>query len=120
MWLKRWELGGLLSCDCEVILYGFLDSFHICSDNGFDELTVLVDEESGHGGDAQLGGEVRALINIDLEEGDLSRSFLIGSESLAVFLQHGLYHSARATPAQWTEVARFGQSALGYGNGGSG
>lgn len=47
------------------------DSRGVGTANNLDLLTVLVEEEGGHSGDAVIGGNLGQLVDVDLEELDV-------------------------------------------------
>jgi len=70
------------------------DSALVCADNLLDLLTVLEDQEGGHGANAEFLRDVRHLVDINLVEVD--------AVLVLFFLRHGAHfggnHLARSAP----------------------
>lgn len=70
-----------------MLLDGGLESGNVGTDDLSDALAVLVDVEGGHGADANLGGDVGQLVDVDLVEGDvgvlLAELLDLGGDGLA-------------------------------------
>ena len=66
--------------------------FGLHADNAVDLFAVLEEHQHGDGADAELGGEVRTFVDIDLA--DFESAALFGGE----LLEDGGEHAAWATP----------------------
>lgn len=78
---------GLLKTSSFVLLNGSLNSCRVGTDNFLDLLAALEEQKRGHGANAQLLGNIRALVDVELDELDVRVVFTVlldlGSNSLA-------------------------------------
>lgn len=62
---------GILKTSSFVLLNGGLDGSRVGADNLLDLFTVLEEQKRGHGADAQLLGDIGALVDVELDELDV-------------------------------------------------
>lgn len=100
----------------QVVLNGSLQSRRVGTDNLGNLLAALEQQESGHGADAQLLGNVRHGVDVELDE----RGVGVGLAELVDLGGHGLARTAPGCEGVEDDELVTGDGALEFGFAGGG